>query len=116
MSDRDHERDRRDDQDELRDDKGGDADKDQNGLALVGHEVDVAKCLRAPNDGSQAGKDDQERAKRRPENVPADGPHHPRTSPVGDWFVQPAEPRIGPQPVPLTSTANADSLDSSTKW
>src|SRR5215471_16161487 len=87
MSDRDHERNRRDDQDELRDDKGGDADKDQNGLALVGHEVDVAKGLRAPDDGSQAGKDDQERAKRRPKDVPADGPHHPRTPPVGGWIV-----------------------------
>jgi hypothetical protein len=36
--------------------------------------------------------------------------------PLAVGSFQPAEPRIGPQPLPLTSTANADSLDSSTKW
>jgi len=42
MRDRDQQRDRRDHQHQKRNDQAGNADEDQDGLALAGHQVDVA--------------------------------------------------------------------------
>ena len=46
---RDHQRDRRDHHHQLRDDQAGDADEHQDGLALAGHQVDVAQRLGDPD-------------------------------------------------------------------
>ena len=56
---RDHQRDRRDHQDEQRNDQPGDADEDQDGLALAGHQVDVAQRLGDPDHRGQADQHDR---------------------------------------------------------
>ena len=63
-----------------RNDQAGDADEDQDALALVGHQVDVAQRLRDPHQRGHADENDQERTERGAENIPADGPH-PTTRP-----------------------------------
>src|SRR5207244_10484997 len=45
VGDRDHQRDRRDDQDQEGNDQAGDADEDEDALALIGHQGDVAQRL-----------------------------------------------------------------------
>ena len=69
---RDDQRDRRDHHDQLRDDQAGDADERQDGLALAGHQVDVAQRLGEPDGARQADEHQQERPKRGAKNVPAD--------------------------------------------
>ena len=75
VRDRDQQRDRRDHQNEQRYDQAGDADEDQDGLALAGHDVDVAQRLRDPDHGGQADQHDQERTQGGAENISADRPH-----------------------------------------
>ena len=58
---RDHQRDRRDHHDQQWNDQAGDADEDQDGLALAGHEVDVAHRLGEPDRHGQADKHHQKR-------------------------------------------------------
>ena len=82
MRDRNQQRDRRDHQHEQRNDQAGDADEHQDGLTLVGHQVDVAQRLRDPDYGGQADEHDRERTERRTENISADRPHPRRRSPV----------------------------------
>ena len=67
-----HQRDRRDHQDEVRDDQAGDADEHQDGLALAGHQVDVAQRLRHPDRARQADEHQQKRPKRGAKDVAAD--------------------------------------------
>ena len=69
---RDDQRDRRDHHDQLRNDKAGDADECQDGLALASHQVDVAQRLSDPDSARQADEHQQERPKCGAKNVPAD--------------------------------------------
>ena len=110
MRDRDQQRDRRDHQDQQRNDQAGDADEHQDGLTLVGHQVDVAQRLRDPDHGGQADQHDQERTERRAENISADGPH-PRRRPPVPACTKPARPAphrtqcaisVNPTPVRFT--------------
>ena len=69
---RDDQRHRRDHHDQLRDDKAGDADERQDGLALAGHQVDVAQRLGQPDGTRQTDEHQQERPKCGAKNIPAD--------------------------------------------
>ena len=62
VRDRDHQRDRRDDQDQRRNDQAGDAEEGQDGLTLARHQVDAAQRLGNPD---HAGEADQDHRKRR---------------------------------------------------
>ena len=57
---------------QLRDDQAGDAEEHQDGLALAGHQVDVAQRLGEPDRGRQADQHQQERPKGGAKNIPAD--------------------------------------------
>ena len=94
VRDRDHQRDRRDDQDEQRNDQAGDADEDEDALALIGHQVDVAQRLRDPHQRGHAGANHQERTKRGAKNIAPDGPHTHYASPLA------AKPRRAGPPCP----------------
>ncbi len=61
MSDRDQQRDRRDHEHQKRNNQCSDANEDQNGLALVRHDVDIAQGLCDPDDCGQTDQHDQER-------------------------------------------------------
>src|SRR5262249_12687668 len=82
MRHRDHQGDRRDDQHEQRNDEAGDADEDEDALALIRHQVDVAHRLRDPHQRGHAGANHQERTKRGAKNIAADGPHPIYASPL----------------------------------
>ena len=75
VRDRNQQRDRGDHKNEQRYDQAGDPDENQNGLALVGHDVDVAQCLRDPDHRGQTDQHDQERTQRGAENISANRPH-----------------------------------------
>ena len=62
VRDRDHQRDRRDDQDQRWNDEAGDAKKRQDGLTLARHQVDAAQRLGNPD---HTGEADQDQRKRR---------------------------------------------------
>ena len=68
-------RDRRQHHDQQRNDHPGNADEDQQRLALTGDQVEIAHRLREPDHDGQADKDDQERAHRGAKHVAADRPH-----------------------------------------
>src|SRR5262245_933401 len=97
VRDRNHQRDRRDDQNEQRNDEAGNADEDENALALIRHQVDVAQGLRDPHERGHAGANHQERTERGAENIPADGPHAICASPLA------AKPRCAWPPMPATA-------------
>ena len=81
VGDRDHQRDRRDDQNKRRNHQAGDAEKGDDGLALARHQVDAAQRLRNPDHAGEADQDQRKRRERRAENVPVDRPHRYRTIP-----------------------------------
>ena len=81
VRDRDHQRNRRDDQHQRRNHQAGDAEKGDDGLALARHQVDAAQCLRNPDHAREADQDKRKRRQRRAENVPVDRPHRYRTIP-----------------------------------
>ena len=81
VRDRDHQRDRRDDQDQRRNHQAGDAEKGQDGLALAGHQVDAAQRLRNPDHARQADQHQRKRRQRRAKNILVDRPHRYRTIP-----------------------------------
>ena len=81
VRDRDHQRDRRDDQHQRRNHQAGDAEKGNDGLALARHQVDAAQRLRNPDHAGEADQDQRKRRKRRAENVLVDRPHRYRTIP-----------------------------------
>ena len=81
MRDRDHQRDRRDDQDQRRNHQAGDAEEGEDGLTLARHQVDAAQRLRNPDHACQADQDQRKRRQRRAENIPVDRPHRYRTIP-----------------------------------
>jgi hypothetical protein len=93
MADRDHQRDRRDDQHQHRDQQAGDADEHQHGLALVGHQVDLAQRVRQPDDRRQADTNQQERAERGAENVSVERTHVPAGPPVPRDATSPDAPQ-----------------------
>jgi hypothetical protein len=99
MTDRHDQRDRRNDQDQVRDDKAGNADEDENRLAAIGHQVDVAQRLGDPDDRRQADEHQKERTERGAENINANRPHPPAPSPV-------AQPRGAPDPRPAQRFLN----------
>ncbi|MGY4332401.1 hypothetical protein ACVWWG_006818 [Bradyrhizobium sp. LB7.2] len=72
MRDRDHQRDRRDDQDQRGHDEAGDAEEGQDGLTLARHQVDAAQRLRNPDHARQADQDQRKRRERRAEDIPVD--------------------------------------------
>ena len=82
VGDRDHQRDRRDDQQQQRNDQTGDADEDEDALALIGHQVDVAQRLRDPHQRGHAGANHQERTERGAKDITPDRPHTPYASPL----------------------------------
>ena len=82
VRDRDHQRDRRDDQHQRRNHQAGDAEKGQDGLALARHQVDAAQRLRNPDHAGQADQNQRKRRERRAENIPVDRPHRYRTIPT----------------------------------
>src|SRR5262249_10332621 len=97
VRDRNHQRDRRDNQNEQRNDEAGDPDEDENALALIRHQVDVAQGLRDPHERGNAGANQQERTERGAENIPADGPHAICASPLA------TTPRCPAPPMPATA-------------
>ena len=72
VGDGDHQRDRRDDHEEQRNDQAGDADEDQDALTLIGHQVDVAQRLSDPHERGHAGANQQERTKSDAKNIAPD--------------------------------------------
>jgi hypothetical protein len=68
-------RDRRDHHDQKRNDQSGNADEDEQRLALTRDQVELAHRLREPDHDCQADKGDQERAHRGAKHVTADRPH-----------------------------------------
>ena len=95
VGDRDQQRDRRDHQDEQRNDQAGDADEDQDGLTLAGHQVDVVQRLRDPDHRGQADQYDDKRTKRRAEDISADRPHPTRRPPIAGMHRPPPGRRPG---------------------
>ena len=93
VADRNHQRDRRDDQHQHRDQQAGDADEHQHGLALVGHQVDLAQRVRQPDDRGQADANQQERAERGAENVSVERTHMPAGPPVPRDAASPDAPQ-----------------------
>src|SRR4029079_2036870 len=81
VRDRDHQRDRRDDQDQRRNHQAGDAEKGDDGLTLARHQVDAAQRLRNPDHAGEADQDQRKRRERRLEDVSVDRPHRYRTFP-----------------------------------
>jgi hypothetical protein len=82
VTDRNDQRDRRDDQHQHRNQQARDADEHQHGLALVGHQVDLAQRVRQPDERGQADTNQQERAERGAENVSVERTHMPAGPPV----------------------------------
>src|ERR1700704_5839703 len=123
MGDRDHQRDRRDDQHQRRNHQAGDAEKGDDGLALAGHQVDAAQCLRNPDHPCQADQNQCKRRERRAKDILVDRPHRYRTIPA------PREPdkRLTTNPeigipfgraatCPAGSLSHYHPFDPSTKW
>ncbi len=101
MRDRNHQRDRRDDEDEQWNDEAGDPDEDEDALALIRHQVDVAQGLRDPHERGHAGANHQERTERGAENITADGPHR---------FARPRSRRTLGAPGPLCPRQRTDAI------
>ncbi|MFK4699097.1 hypothetical protein ABIF42_004691 [Bradyrhizobium diazoefficiens] len=72
VRDRDHQRDRRDDQDQRGHDEAGDAEEGEDGLTLARHQVDAAQRLRNPDHAGEADQDQRKRRQRRAEDIPID--------------------------------------------
>ena len=89
-------RDRRDHEHEEGNDQAGDAEKDEDRLTAVGHQVDVAQRLRDPDHCRQTDKHQQERTERGAKNILADRPHRPAPSPV---FAPPGRARNTPRAI-----------------
>ncbi len=84
VGNRDHQRDRRDDQHQRGNHQAGDAEKGHDGLALARHQVDAAQRLRNPDHARQADQDHRKRPKRRAKDIFVDRPHRYRTIPPRD--------------------------------
>ncbi len=69
VRDRDHQCNRRDDQDQHGDGHAGDAEEGQDRLTLARHQVDGAQRLRDPDDARQGHDNDRKRRQRRAQNV-----------------------------------------------
>ena len=117
VSDRDHERDRRDHHDQLRDDQAGDADERQDGLALAGHQIDVAQRLGYPDRARQADRAPTGTPQRWCEKYTG------RLTPSACAVPPSAEPPCTPDPTSGGPRNQADRspriavcLDRSTKW
>ena len=113
VGDRDHQRDRRDHQDQMRDDQAGDAEERQDGLALAGHQVDVAQRLGQPDDRRQADQHQQERPESGAKNVRPIDPIRMRRPTFGR---QPARRIFVQRPCRRPSPDVAYAIDRSTKW
>ena len=122
MRDRDHQRDRRDDQHQRRNHQTGDAEKGDDGLALAGHQVDAAQRLRNPDHPCQADQNQRKRRERRAENIPVDRPHRYRTIPTsraGPAARDQSRNRDPPGRAairPAGSFSHYHPFDPSTKW
>ena len=122
VRDRDHQRDRRDDQHQRRNDQAGDAEEGQDGLTLARHQVDAAQRLRNPDHARQADQDQRKRRQRRAENILVDRPHRYRTIPI----LASRNCRLRPIPnrdphgraacLPAGSLSHYHPFDPSTKW
>ena len=122
MRDRDHQRDRRNDQHQRRDDEAGDAEKGDDGLTLARHQVDAAQRLRNPDHPCQAHQNQRKRRKRRSKNILVDRPHRYRTIPT--WRAETAahdqsrnrDPHWSCRSCPAGSHSHYHPFDPSTKW
>ena len=73
--------DRRDHEHQEGNDHAGQADEDQNRLALARDQVDIAQRLRDPDDGGQADENQRERPKTGAKNIAVDPSHYAWASP-----------------------------------
>ena len=122
VRDRDHQRDRRDDQHQRRNHQAGDAEKGDDGLALARHQVDAAQRLRNPDHAGEADQDQRKRRERRAENVPVDRPHRYPHGPTlhapraaSDQPLFEGSPLVGP-PTASRPLSHYHPFDPSTKW
>ena len=123
VRDRDHQRDRRDDQHQRRNDQAGDAEKGEDGLTLAGHQVDAAQRLRNPDHPCQADQNQRKRRERRAKDIPVDRPHRYRTIPAlanrncgSRPIPKSGSPLVAPPFAPAGSLSHYHPFDPSTKW